>query len=78
MASTTPYRGAGAAVPTRAHRYWNEEVAESTALFTRVRRLVFRVPHYRSDAELQAQYEARLAAGTLPVMPGGTQVVPQR
>jgi hypothetical protein len=38
--------------------------------------MIFRVPHYMSDAALQAQWEARLAAGTLPVMPGKPQVVP--
>ena len=62
----------------RAHRYWNEEVAGSTALITRFRRLVFRVPHYKTDADLQSEYEARLSARTLPVMPGAPQVVPQR
>ena len=39
-------------------------------------RLVFRVPHYRTDRELQDEWEARRAAGTLPVMPGKPQVVP--
>lgn len=61
-----------------AHRYWNEEVAGSWALWTRVKRLVFRVPHYRTDAQLQQEYEAKRAAGTLPVMPGAPQVVPAR
>lgn len=61
-----------------AHRYWNEEVAGSWALWTRIKRLVLRVPHYRTDAQLQQEYEARLAAGTLPVMPGAPQVVPPR
>lgn len=61
-----------------AHRYWNDEVAGSNALFKRWQRLVFRVPHYRSDASLQQQWEARRAAGTLPVMPGAPQVVPAR
>lgn len=60
----------------RAHKYWNEEVAGSSALFTRWRRLIFRVPHYKSDAALQAEWEARRDAGTLPVMPGQPQVVP--
>ena len=61
-----------------AHRYWNDEVTGSSAFLTRVRRLVFRVPHYKSDQELQAEYESRLAARTLPVMPGAPQVVPSR
>jgi hypothetical protein len=42
----------------------------------RTKRLVLRVPHYKSDAALQAEWEAKRAAGTLPVMPGGVQVVP--
>jgi len=58
-----------------AHRYWNEEVAGSNALLTRVRRLVFRVPHYKTDRALREEWEAKRAAGTLPVMPGAPQVV---
>jgi YHS domain-containing protein len=60
----------------RAHKYWNEEVAGSNAFFTRYKRLVFRVPHYKSGKELQQEYDAKLAAKTLPVMPGAPQVVP--
>jgi len=59
-----------------AHRYWNDEVAGSNALVQRVKRLVFRVPHYKTDRALQEEWEARLAARTLPVMPGAPQVVP--
>jgi YHS domain-containing protein len=60
----------------RAHQYWNDEVAGANPLVTRWRRLVFRVPHYMSDTALQAQWESMRSAGTLPVMPGGPQVVP--
>lgn len=60
----------------RAHHYWNAEVARSNAVVTRYTRLVFRVPHYKSDAALQAEWEALRAAGRLPVMPGRPQVVP--
>lgn len=60
-----------------AHRYWNDEVAGSNAVFKRYQRLIFRVPHYKSDSALKAEYNAKLAAKTLPVMPGGTQVVPR-
>jgi YHS domain-containing protein len=60
----------------RAHHYWNAEVAGSNAFVTRYMRLVFRVPHYKSDAALQAEWEALRAAGKLPVMPGQPQVVP--
>jgi YHS domain-containing protein len=62
----------------RAHQYWNDEVAGSNALLTRWRRLIFRVPHYKTDRALQAEWEARLAAKTLPVMPGAPQVVPAK
>ena len=61
----------------RAHRYWNTEVAGSNAVFNRVKRLVFRVPHYKTDKALQEEYNAKLAARTLPVMPGAAQVVPR-
>ncbi len=60
----------------RAHQYWNDEVAGSNAVFTRYKRLVLRVPHYKTDRALQEEYEARLAAKTLPVMPVAAQVVP--
>lgn len=59
----------------RAHHYWNVELAGSNALVTRYTRLVFRVPHYKTDAGLQAEWEALRAAGKLPVMPGQPQVV---
>jgi hypothetical protein len=60
----------------RAHHYWNVEVAGSNPLATRALRFVLRVPHYKSDAALQAEWEAQRAAGKLPVMPGQPQVVP--
>jgi YHS domain-containing protein len=60
----------------RAHKYWNEEVAGSNPLITRYKRLVLRVPHYKTDAQLQSEWEALRAAGKLPVMPGQPQVVP--
>jgi YHS domain-containing protein len=60
----------------RAHQYWNDEVAGSNAVVERVKRLVFRVPHYKTDRALKEEWEAKLAAKTLPVMPGAPQVVP--
>ena len=61
----------------RAHTYWDAEVAGSNVAVQRLKRTVFaRVPHYQSDAALQAQWEAKRAAGSLPVMPGAPQVVP--
>ena len=47
------------------------------ALFTGLKRLVFRVPHYETDKALHEEFNARLAARTLPVMPGAAQVVPR-
>ena len=60
----------------RAHHYWNAEVAGANAVVTRYKRLVLRVPHYKTDAALQAEWAALRAAGKLPVMPGQPQVVP--
>jgi YHS domain-containing protein len=62
----------------RAHALWNSEVAGSNAVMTRYKRLIFRVPHYKSGADLKAEYAAKLADKTLPVMPGAPQVVPQQ
>ena len=59
-----------------AHQLWRDEIAGSNAVFVRYKRLIFRVPHYKSDGALQAEWEAKLAAGTLPVMPGRPQAVP--
>jgi YHS domain-containing protein len=60
----------------RAHQLWNEQVAGSNAVITRYKRIIFRVPHYKTDKQLQDEYESKLAAKTLPVMPGAAQVVP--
>ena len=59
-----------------AHKYWTDEVAGAWAIFTRYKRLVFRVPHYKTGKELQDEWAAKLAAKALPVMPGAAQVVP--
>lgn len=63
-----------------AHKYWNEEVAGKDPVEQRRKRVsIFsRVPHYKTNRELDDEYEAKLAAKTLPVMPGAQQVVPQR
>lgn len=60
----------------RAHQYWDSEIVGSNPLWVRYKRMVLRVPHYKSDAALQAEWESKRAAGTLPVMPGRPQVVP--
>ena len=41
-----------------ANKYWNEEVNGSNALVQRTKRLVFRVPHYKSGKELAAEVAA--------------------
>ena len=38
-----------------AHKYWSEEVNGSNAFFQRAKRLVLRVPHYKSGEELAAE-----------------------
>jgi YHS domain-containing protein len=38
-----------------ANKYWSEEVNGSNALFQRAKRLVMRVPHYKSGDELAAE-----------------------
>jgi YHS domain-containing protein len=45
-----------------AHHYWDTEVNGSNALVQRVKRLVFRVPHYKSGKEL-ADEVAKAKAG---------------
>ena len=41
-----------------ANKYWNEEVSGSNALVQRTKRLVFRVPHYKSGEELAREVAA--------------------
>ena len=48
-----------------ADKYWAEEVAGSNSFIQRSKRLVFRVPHYMSGAELEVEFAKRKAAGTL-------------
>ncbi len=38
-----------------ADKYWNEEVNGSNAFIQRSKRLIFRVPHYKSGSELAAE-----------------------
>lgn len=60
-----------------AQQYWTDEVAGSWALGQRWKRLIFRVPHYKTGKQLDDELAAGLAARTLPVMPGAAQVVPR-
>jgi YHS domain-containing protein len=45
-----------------ADRYWREEVAGSNSFWQRAKRLVFRVPHYKSGDQLAAEVAAAKAA----------------
>ena len=45
-----------------AQRYWRDEVEGSVALVQRARRLSLRVPHYKSDKELETEWQARNGA----------------
>ncbi len=47
----------------RADRYWREEVAGSNSFWQRTKRLVFRVPHYKSGDQLAAEVAAAKQAG---------------
>lgn len=47
-----------------ANKYWNEEVNGSNAFWQRSKRLVFRVPHYKSGAELAKEVAAAKARKT--------------
>ncbi len=42
-----------------ADKYWKEEVSQSNALIQRVKRLLFRVPHYLTGRELAAEVARR-------------------
>ena len=44
-----------------ANKYWNEEVNGSNAFFQRSKRLIFRVPHYKSGKELADEVAAAKA-----------------
>ena len=48
-----------------AHRYWDEEVNGSNALVQRVKRLVFRVPHYKTGKELEEEVAKAKREGRL-------------
>lgn len=40
-------------------QYWQDEVRGSTPFIQRYKRLVFRVPHYKSGKELEAEWQSR-------------------
>ena len=45
-----------------AHQYWDEEIKGNNSWLQRARRMVFRVPHYQSDADLAKAVAAKRAA----------------
>jgi YHS domain-containing protein len=47
-------------------KYWEEETRNVPYRLQNAKRYVFRVPHYKTDAELDAELERRKADGTLP------------
>ena len=49
----------------RADKYWAEEARGTNSFYQRSKRLVLRVPHYKSGEALEAEYQQRLTAGTL-------------
>ncbi|MBL8521668.1 MAG: hypothetical protein JNK75_13515 [Betaproteobacteria bacterium] len=46
-----------------AHRLWREEVAGRNAIVQRYKRLILRVPHYKTGAQLAEEWKARQAQG---------------
>lgn len=47
-----------------ADKYWKEEINGSNAFFQRTKRMIFRVPHYKSGAEVAAEVEQAKKTGT--------------
>ncbi len=60
-----------------AHQYWVSDVAGNDANATVARKVANKVPNYKTTAELESEYRTKLAAKTLPVMPGGNQIIPR-
>jgi len=51
---------------TLGDRYWDEETRDVPYRIQNFKRYTFRVAHYKTDAQLDAEYERRKADGTLP------------
>lgn len=47
-------------------RYWEEETRDVRYRIQNLKRYTFKVDHYKTDAQLDAEYERRKADGTLP------------
>ena len=50
-----------------AQQYWKEEVQGNGAFWQRYKRLIFRVPHYKTGAELEAEWQKSRLANPSPV-----------
>ena len=48
-----------------ADKYWNDEAKGTNSFYQRAKRMVLRVPHYKSGEALETEYQQRKAAGTL-------------
>jgi hypothetical protein len=44
-----------------AEKYWKEEIAGNNSFWQRTKRLVFRVPHYKSGEDLEREVSAARA-----------------
>jgi YHS domain-containing protein len=49
-----------------AQQYWEQEVKGSSALLQRYKRLLFRVPHYKTGEELESEWQRSRAATPNP------------
>jgi YHS domain-containing protein len=47
-------------------KYWEEETKDVRYRIQNLKRYTFKVAHYKTDAQLDAEYERRKADGTLP------------
>jgi YHS domain-containing protein len=48
-------------------QYWNDEIKGNSAFWQRYKRLLFRVPHYKTGAELEAEWQKSRLANPSPV-----------
>ena len=54
----------------RADSYWKDGLKDANAKLSFYKRLIFRVPHYKSGAALAEEVAARRKAGTFPALAG--------
>src|SRR4030095_6717484 len=58
--------------------YWESEIKDSYSRIQNIKRYTFKVPGYKTDAELDAIYAQRKAAGTLNPLAAKYGFLPQR